>query len=350
MQNILSLDFDQLSQVLVELGEKKFRAKQVWQWLHEKRITSFRQMRNLSASLQSLLEDNFYIYSLTELECKVAGDSLTAKWLYSTEDGTAMMEAVLIREIRGKRRTLCVSCMSGCPVGCVFCATGQGGYERNLESGEIVEQIYRADKYCREIDGKSLTNVVFMGMGEPLMNYDAVLKTTKLITDESGMNLSGRHITISTVGVPSGIERLAAEGVNYRLAISLHAPEQKLREELIPVAKKWQLQDLIKSLKTFSRSASRHITIEYCLIDKLNDSKSQARELADLLRGIPCKINLIPLNPTEGFEHSPPAAERIRAFQSTLEKEGYATLLREEKGRDINAACGQLRLEKKFNK
>ena len=258
-----------------------------------------------------------------------------------------MIETVLIREIKGRRRTVCVSCMSGCPIGCVFCATGQGGFDRNLSCAEILEQIYTVDRRCYEIDGRGISNIVFMGMGEPLLNSDNVFKSISIITDENGLYLGGRKITISTAGIISGIELMIEKGMNCRLAISLHAPEQQLREKLIPVAAKYKLSELINVLKKFSRVASRSITIEYCLIDRVNSSKKQARILADLLRGIDCKINLIPLNPTDDCQMQAPPAEKIRAFQNTLEAHGYNVLLREEKGQDIAAACGQLRAKNK---
>ncbi len=346
MKSILGLDFSELSAVMEEMGEKKFRAKQLWQWLHQKRVVNFDAMRNISAVLKEKIAQRYTLSFLKEIEHKVSSDCLTEKWLFeSAEEGT-LIESVLIREIKGNRRTVCVSCMSGCPIGCTFCATGQSGFERNLSSAEILEQIYTVDRRCYQIDGKGISNIVFMGMGEPLLNLDNVLNTCKILQDENGMHIGGRKITISTVGVISGIHRLIELGCNYRLAISLHAPEQKLREQLIPTAVKWRLPELINSLREFSKTASRNITIEYCLIDKINSSKKQARELVELLKGLDCKINLIPLNPTAGCDYAAPPADKVRAFQRTLEAHGYNVLLREEKGRDIDAACGQLRANK----
>ncbi len=347
---ILDYDMNELTTRLIELGEKKFRAKQLWQWLHQKIVSTPQQMTNLSKTFMAMLNEEFVFSSLKEQKHLVSKDELTEKWLFSPDlnsgvipDTPTYIESVLIREIKGRRRTVCVSCMSGCPIGCAFCATGQCGFERNLTSGEILEQIYTVERRCTENDQPGLTNIVFMGMGEPLLNYDHVIKAARTVCSEDGLNMSGRHVTISTVGIPSGIRRLAAENVNFRLALSLHAPEQKLRESLIPVAAKWKLPDIISALKEFSQTSSRHITIEYCLINKINDSKKQARELVELLKPIPCKVNLIPLNPTEEFNHTPPPKDRIRAFQSTLESHGLSATLREEKGQDINAACGQLR-------
>lgn len=347
MKSILGLSVNELTENIEIIGEKKFRAAQVWQWLHQKRVESYSQMTNLSKGLISKLEENFILSSFTLQKHQVSKDKLTEKWLFQTKDQSAVIETVLIREINGNRRTVCVSCMSGCPVGCVFCATGQGGFDRNLSCAEIIEQIYTVDRRCQETDGKGVSNIVFMGMGEPLLNIDNVLKACSILQHADGFFIGGRKITISTAGIVSGIYRLIELGCNYRLAISLHAPEQGLREKLIPVASKWKLPELIRALKDFSQVASRSITIEYCLIDKLNSSKKHARELVELLKGIDCKVNLIPLNPTEDCEYAAPPRDKIRAFQNTLESHGMNVLLREEKGRDIDAACGQLRAKNK---
>ncbi len=347
MKSILGLDFPELSAEIEAMGEKKFRAKQLWQWLHQKRVANFDAMRNIPALLKDKISAKYSLSLLKEIEHRVSSDGLTEKWLLESSDDSTLIESVLIREIKGSRRTVCVSCMSGCPIGCVFCATGQSGFERNLSSAEILEQIYTVDRRCYQIDGKGISNIVFMGMGEPMLNLDNVLRACSILQDENGIHIGGRKITISTVGVISGILRLIERGSNYRLAISLHAPEQKLREQLIPTAAKWRLPELINALREFSRTASRNITIEYCLIDRINSSKQQARELVDLLKGIDCKINLIPLNPTTGCEYTAPPADKIRAFQNTLEAHGLNVLLREEKGRDIDAACGQLRANNK---
>lgn len=347
MKSILGLDLPELTEEILRFGDKKFRAAQIWQWLHQKRVQEFGGMTNISRQLQTQLESEYSLYNLEEVEHKISADKLTEKWLFSSAGASTMIESVLIREIRGSRRTVCVSCMSGCPVGCVFCATGQGGFDRNLTCAEILEQIYIIDRHCREVDNKGISNIVFMGMGEPLLNLDNVLKACGILQHEQGLNIGGRKITISTAGVVSGIYRMIELGCNYRLALSLHAPEQKLREKLIPIAAKWRLPELMKALRDFSRTASRNITIEYCLIDRVNSSKKQARELVELLKGLDCKINLIPLNPTDDCEYAAPSADSVRAFQRTLESHGMNVLLREEKGQDIAAACGQLRAERK---
>lgn len=347
--SLLNCSLEDLQQRLQELGEPVFRARQLWQWLHQKLAADYAEMSNLGKALRDKLAAAYPLYVLQQLEHRVSSDELTEKWLFraagraEATGAEAHVESVLIREQSHKRRTLCVSCMSGCPVGCAFCATGQDGFERNLTAGEILEQIYRGQRRVLERDGEGLTNLVFMGMGEPLLNYDNVLRAASLISSPEGINLGGRHITISTVGVPSGIRRLCEEGHNFRLALSLHAPEQSLREQIIPTAKQWPFSELLPALREFANHTSRQLTMEYCLIHNFNDSKAQARQLAELLRGIPCKINLIPLNPTPGFDRLPPPPDRIRAFQDALERNGLSATLRQEKGADIDAACGQLR-------
>lgn len=346
MRGLLDLDREGLERELAALGEPPFRVRQLWQWLHQKLAANWDEMSNLSKPLREKLAANFQLYALHEDEHLISGDELTEKWLFSTTattEANAHVESVLIREQNHKRRTLCISCMSGCPIGCLFCATGQDGFERNLTTGEILEQVYRAQRRVLQHDNEGLSNLVFMGMGEPLLNYDRVVAAASLISSPEGINLGGRHITISTVGIPSGIRRLCQEGHNFRLALSLHAPEQSLRAEIIPAAKKWPLSELLPALREFAAHSSRQLTIEYCLIHQFNDRKAQARQLADLLQGIPCKINLIPLNPTPAFDRLPPPPDRIRAFQGTLESHGISATLRQEKGADINAACGQLR-------
>jgi len=375
-RHLLSLSIDQLADCVMRLREKKFRVKQLYDWLHAKRVFSFDEMRNLSKPFRETLMKHYILRTFQQAEHYVSADELTEKWLWHTPlhdedfelvfpDGVQTdtqpfqakkisvghIEAVLIREIRQTRRTVCISCSIGCPIGCVFCASGQHGIDRNLTQGEILEQVYRVDAACRQrTPDCGVTNVVFMGMGEPLLNYDEVIAAARIMADEDGMNLSGRHITISTSGVVPGILRLSEEHTNFRLALSLHAPNQALRETLIPTAKKWKLPELIDALKTFSRTSSRDITIEYCMVDHVNDELSHADELCKLLRGIPCKINLIPYNPVSEYPKHPSSPQRVKAFGSALEKRGLPYTVRKEKGQDINAACGQLRAAQKNEK
>ncbi|GHS94820.1 putative dual-specificity RNA methyltransferase RlmN [Planctomycetales bacterium] len=336
--SLLALTLAELQALLPR--QPRFRAAQLWDWLHRSRVDDFAAMKNLPASLRQTLSDGFVVRELREAERLTATDRLTEKWLYFS--GDAAIETALIREIRGRRRTLCVSCMCGCPVGCAFCATGQGGFTRPLTVAEIVEQVYRADRHCAETDGAGLSNVVFMGMGEPLLNYAAVVAAAGIVSSPDGLNLGNRQITVSTVGIPAGILRLAQEHPAYRLAFSLHAPTQALREQLIPLARQYPLTAVLPALEIFANATSRRLTIEYCLIAGVNDDLAQARQLNALLRNLPAQINLIPFNPIGGDARHwrPPAAAQVRAFQDALK---FPATLRAEKGRDINAACGQLR-------
>lgn len=336
---MLALYPDEITSVITAKGFPKFRGQQLWQWLQKQRVASFDAMNNLPAALRAELAKDYQVWRFQEREHLVSRDGLTEKWLYSS-DGTPI-ETALIREIRGRRRTVCVSCMCGCPVNCVFCATGQGGFTRNLRAAEIVEQIYRADARCLEHDHEGVTNIVYMGMGEPLLNYDEVIRSAEIISHQQGFNLGHRHITISTMGIADRILQLAEEHPAFRLAISLHATEQQQRERLIPLAKKFPLPELFSALHRFAERTSRRLMIEYCLIKEVNDTLADATRLKKLLAGLPVQINLIPLNPTPTCPYKTPEPQRVRAFQDALGD--MPVTLREEKGRDINAACGQLR-------
>lgn len=387
-RNILSLSPDAIEALVREGGEPRYRSDQLFAWLHEKRVETFEAMHNLPTRLRQTLATQYTCRSLTPLEHRISQDGLTEKWLWETtasfpekeeaqgereradfltlppflpspslnEENRSRnsatpptFETVLIRELRGTRRTVCVSCAIGCPLGCVFCATGASGWLRPLSVGEILEQIYRVDAACRgggpqgSNSAQRVDHVVFMGMGEPLLHLETVLAAIAILTDPRGIHLSARHITLSTVGVTPAILRLASLPLAVRLAVSLHAPNQALRETLLPAAKIWPLDPLLEALRIFAEVASREITIEYCLIHNVNDRLRDAEALASLLQGLPCKINLIPLNPVPHYEGKPSPRRQIRAFQSVLERHGRTVTVRYEKGRDIDAACGQLR-------
>ncbi len=347
MRHWLEAGGEDLAAFMAGIGQPAYRARQLADWLHARRVGDFALMGNLPRALRERLAEAGRLRVLTELERRDAADGLTSKWLFAA-DGEAQIESVLIIEKRLSRRTVCVSCMAGCPLGCVFCATGAGGFVRNLSAGEIVEQVYRLDDFARgRGEGMGVSHVVFMGMGEPLLNLEPVLAAAAAFTDPGGMGLSGRHLTISTAGIPEGIRRLAAAGVNYRLALSLHAPNQKLRERLLPAARRWPLAEVLAALDEFAAVSSRDVTHEYCLIDGVNAAPEQARELARLLAGRRGKVNLIPLNPVPGSDLGPPPAGAVRRFQEILEESGIPATVRMEKGAEIGAACGQLRAERK---
>lgn len=343
MRHWLETSEAELADFMAGHGQPAYRAKQLYDWLHGKRAASYAGMANLPKNLRELLAENGALRGLAEVERRDASDGLTSKWLFSASD-SALIESVLIIEKQLSRRTVCVSSMAGCPLGCRFCATGSGGFVRNLGAGEIVEQVYRIDEFSRSLgQGMGVSHIVFMGMGEPLLNLEPVLIAAATFANPRGLGLSGRHITISTAGIPEGIRRLAAARVNYRLALSLHAPNQKVRERLMPAAKRWPLPEVFSALEEFAAVASRALTFEYCLIDGVNASQNDARELARLVSPFDCKMNLIPMNPVSDCEFRPPSAKTVRAFQDILEHAGVAATVRMEKGAEIGAACGQLK-------
>lgn len=347
MQSWLEADRDELSAYFKGIGQPAFRAAQFHDWLHAKRVDDFAAMKNIPAALRGSLAADRSLRVLRPLEERRAADGLTAKWLYAADgDERELIESVLIVEKQHTRRTVCVSCMVGCPLACAFCATGQCGFVRNLSAGEIIEQVYAIDGALRSAGDDGVSHVVFMGMGEPLLNFDAVLRAADAFADAKGMGLSGRHLTISTAGIPEGVERLAASGRNYRLAVSLHAPNQAVRERIMPAAKRWPLAELFPALEKFAASSSRDITFEYCLIDGVNAAEGQARELASLIGGFRAKVNLIPMNAVAGAAMKAPPARAIRRFQEILEAKGISAPVRMEKGAEIGGACGQLRAER----
>ncbi len=352
---LLALDPDDLARLVSSCGEKPFRAQQIHEWMHRQRVDDFSKMTNLPQALRERLASTATLRTLEEVEHLVSADALTEKWLLrlaGTSGGGGLTETVLIREQNLSRWTACLSSAIGCPLGCVFCATGQGGFEKHLTAEAMIEQAYRADAACIGEGAnteRGLTHVVFMGMGEPLLNLDEVLKAARILLDPAGLGLSTRHVTLSTVGVIPGIRRLQREATNLRLAVSLHAPNQALRDDLIPAAAEWPLEDLLPVLREYAVDAGRMLTIEYCLIHGVNDSPARAEELLALLADLPCKINLIPLNPTPGYPGVPSPASRIRTFQDVLEAGGRTVTLRQEKGQDIDAACGQLRAARRYD-
>lgn len=353
MESWLGADRDELAAYCGGAGEPAFRAGQLHGWLHAKRADDFAAMKNLPEALRRRLAADRPLRVLSPLEQRASADGLTEKWLFKAGGGERdLVESVLIIEKEKRRRTVCVSCMIGCPLACAFCATGTYGYVRDLSAGEIIEQAYVMDGALRGKGGEGVSHVVFMGMGEPLLNLGAVLRAADAFADPGGMGLSGRHVTISTVGIPDGIVRLAESGRNYRLAVSLHAPNQAIREQLLPAAKRWPLTQVFAALERFAAVASRAVTFEYCLIDGVNSAEKHARELASLIGGFRAKVNLIPMNPMHsgnaagGGSLRAPSAQAIRRFQEILEARGLSAPVRMEKGADIGGACGQLRAER----
>ena len=318
-------------------GQPAFRAKQIWDWLYVKRVSSADEMKNLPAPLRELLADHFNFQCLEKLETKGASGE-TQKLLFKLADNE-LIETVIIPAPRRQANTVCVSSQVGCRFGCAFCASGQKGVIRNLSAGEIVGEVLAV----AEILGGRPDNVVFMGIGEPFDNYDEVLRAIRILNHPDGLGIGARRITISTCGVVSGIQRLAEEGLQVELSVSLHAPDSEVRSRVMPVNETWPLEELIAVCADYTARTNRIITFEYTLIKGLNDSAAQARQLVKLLRKFSCRVNLIPLSPVEEFDGERPDAETMKIFLETLEKAGINTTFRDSKGSALKAACGQLR-------
>lgn len=338
----------ELDALMLDLGQPRYRADQVLRALYREAPADVDDFRQLPAALrQQLCEAGYTVGTAEEVRRVVSDDGQTTKLLLRMADGT-LIETVLMQypeadPRRHPRSTVCVSTQAGCAMGCVFCATGQMGFERNLRAEEVVAQVVRMARLLRE-RGQHVTNVVFMGMGEPLANYPETIRAVRILTDPRAFGLSQRAITISTVGVLRGIDRLAEEGLQVGLAISLHAPNDALRQELVPTAGPHSVNDLVSAAKRFFRKTGRRVTFEYALIAGKNDSPELARELAALLRGMNTHVNLIPVNPTAGGFRRP-SRRRVLEFERILREAGINTTVRVEKGTEISAACGQLRTD-----
>ena len=320
------------------LGQPKFRAKQIFSWLHEKRVVSFDEMTNIPASLRAVLEENYYINSLKivrKLESKLDG---TVKYLYELKDKNCI-EAVLMRYKHGN--SLCISTQVGCRMGCKFCASTLAGLVRSLEPSEMLDEIYTAVRDS----GERVDSLVLMGIGEPFDNYDNVLKFLKLLSMPGGYNLSLRHVSLSTCGVVDKINKLAEENLGLTLSISLHAPNDEIRSQTMPINNRWGVDELMQACHAYFKATGRRISFEYALIDGVNDEPQHAKELASRLKGMPAHVNLIPVNPVEerGFKRG--SRKKIESFQHQLQNLGVNATIRRELGADINAACGQLRRE-----
>ncbi len=337
MLNLYELTQEQLVDLFKQWGEPTFRAKQVREWLYDKRVSSFEAMKNLPKELRARLEAETTLGTLNMVTEQVSSDR-TAKRLYKLPD-EQLIESVLM-PYDDDRRTACISTQAGCAMGCVFCATGQMGFSRHLTSTEIFEQALRFAIEL-EAEGDRLSNVVLMGMGEPFHNYDASISAIHRLMNDLG--IGARHITVSTVGLVPQIRRFADEGLQVKLAISLHAATDAERVSLLPVNKRWPLAELIDACREYVDKTGRRITFEWAAIQGENDTSEQAHALGKLLKGMLCHVNLIPLNPTGGYHHGPSAGERIDQFIDTLSTYGVTATVRVRRGIDIDAGCGQLK-------
>ena len=339
---LLDLTYNELKEFLTSWGEPIYRANQIWGWLYRALATDFQEMTNLPKGLRERLAEAACLRTMKPLEKRVSADGLTRKVLFALRDDQTI-ESVLMHYER--RHTACISTQVGCALGCVFCATGQSGLVRNLTAGEIVEQVLF---FARFLKAKSerLTNVVLMGMGEPLANYEATWQAIETLTHDDGFDLGARRITISTVGLAPGIRRLADEGKQIGLAVSLHAPTDELRDELVPINRRYPLAQLMAACRHYVERTGRRISFEYALINGINDSPEQARQLAHLVDGLLCHVNLIPLNPVPESPYRPSSQDRILSFQAELNRSKVSNTLRVERGADIRAGCGQLRSQR----
>lgn len=338
--NLLDFDLDGLAAYCESLGEKRFRAVQLFRWIHQKGASDFEQMSDLAKSLRGKLAGTAEIRGLPVISEHRSADG-TVKWLFDVGGGNAV-ETVYIPE--ADRGTLCVSSQAGCAVGCRFCSTGHQGFSRNLSSGEIIAQLWFAEHRLRHGGhDRVIDNVVMMGMGEPLQNYASLVPALKTMLDDHGYGLSRRRVTVSTSGMVGMIDRLR-EDCPVALAVSLHAPNDALRDHLVPLNRKDGLDALLDAcVRYLDRAPRDFVTFEYCMLDGVNDSDEQARELVRLVKGrVPCKFNLIPFNPfpESGLKRSP--RERVTAFAKVLQDAGLVTTIRKTRGDDIDAACGQL--------
>lgn len=343
-ESIYSLQLDELKNWLKEHGEKPFRATQIYEWLYEKRVKTFDEMTNLSKQLRDKLKENFALTTLSTIIKQESKDG-TIKFLFQLQDGYSI-ETVLMRHDYGN--SVCVTTQVGCRIGCTFCASTLGGLKRHLLAGEIVEQVVKVQQALDEVDER-VSHIVIMGIGEPFDNYDAMMNFLKVINHEKGLNIGARHITVSTSGIIPKIYQFADEQLQINFALSLHAPNQELRQKLMPIARAYKLDKLLEAIRYYTNKTGRRVSFEYGLFGGVNDSVEHAEELAKLIKGIKCHVNLIPVNyvPERDYVRTP--KNQIFAFEKTLKKYGINVTIRREQGSDIDAACGQLRAKERVH-
>ncbi|MBZ0178675.1 MAG: 23S rRNA (adenine(2503)-C(2))-methyltransferase RlmN [Melioribacteraceae bacterium] len=340
------LSLEELQETLTEIGEKKFRASQIFNWMYNKHVTSFEQMSNLSKDFRQKLNDNFSLLTLTNVTVNQSKTTKTQKFLFETYDNRKI-ESVIIPD--GDRITLCLSTQVGCPLDCKFCATGLMGYKRNLSAGEIVDQYILTSL---EIPPQKITNIVYMGMGEPLLNYQGTLNSLKIFTDEKSTGLSRQKITVSTAGIPHRIVDLADSGLRVKLALSLHSCFDEIRNQIMPINEKYSLKELKETIRYYSEQTKTRITFEYTMLKGINDRDEDIKAITKLCRSIPSKINIIPFNSIKHMapdgisaELEPTEMKRINQFADELRKNNVTVMLRDTQGDDIAAACGQLAIK-----
>ncbi len=334
--DIKSFNLTELTELLVSMGEKGFRAKQIYQWLHVKQVESFEEMTNIGKNLLQKLEETCELVTLKKEAVQISKEDGTRKYLFLLEDGN-VIESVLMRYKHGN--SVCISSQVGCRMGCRFCASTLDGLVRGLRPSEMLDQIYQIGKDI----GERISNVVVMGTGEPMDNYDNLLRFIHMLSDENGLNISQRNLTVSTCGVVPKMRELADEGLQITLALSLHASSQEKRLELMPVANKYEIHEVVEACRYYFEKTGRRVTFEYSLVGGVNDTEEDARALVALIHGMNCHVNLIPVNPIKERAYVQPNHEAILNFKNRLEKNGINVTIRREMGRDIDGACGQLR-------
>lgn len=335
--DLRSLSYEEVENLILSISEAKYRAGQIFEWIHKKQADNFDDMKNIPSKLKDkLLSSGYEIFSVTKVRMQESKEDGTRKYLFELHDGE-YVESVFMRYSHGN--SVCVSSQVGCRMGCSFCASTLDGLVRNLSAGEILGQIYAIMKDT----GERVSNVVIMGSGEPFDNYDNVLSFMRLLNSEKGINISGRNVTVSTCGLVEKIRQFADEEMSVTLAISLHASNDEKRRQIMPIANRYSIDEIIAACKYFFDKTGRRLTFEYSLIAGVNDSETEAKELSSLLKGLNCHVNLIPVNPVKETGYKSPSREAALSFKNKLEKNHINVTIRREMGRDIDGACGQLR-------
>ena len=336
MIDIKSMDIKELTDYIVSLGEKKFRAGQIYDWMHKKLVTSFDEMSNLPVSLRERLKKECSFMVLKEVTVRVSKLDETRKYLFLLPDGN-IIESVYMKYPHGN--SVCVSSQVGCRMGCTFCASTLDGLLRNLTPAEMLEQVYRIQSSL----GKRISNLVVMGAGEPMDNYDNLIKFIHMLSDENGLNISQRNITVSTCGIVPNMLKLADENLSITLALSLHAPNDEIRKSLMPIANKYKIEEVLAACTNYFEKTGRRVTFEYSLVSGVNDNKEEAKRLIALVKDLKVHINLIPVNPIKERDYKQSTPKAVLEFKNLLEKNNINVTIRKEKGGDIEGACGQLR-------
>ena len=335
MTDVKSMTMEELKEFMTKIGEKPFRAKQIYAWLHQQLVTSWDEMTNLSKSLREKLSA-YPITALTQADVRISKIDGTRKYLFQLEDGN-VIESVLMRYHHGN--SVCISSQVGCRMGCRFCASTIGGLTRCLKPSEMLDQIYR----IQADTGERVANVVVMGTGEPMDNYDNLVRFVRMLTDENGLGISQRNVTVSTCGIVPKMYDLAEEKLQITLALSLHAPNDEKRQELMPIANKYELSEVLEACDDYYKQTGRRVTFEYSLVAGVNDGPDDVKELTGILKHRNCHLNLIPVNPIKERNFKKPDSKKAMEFQNKLEKNGINVTIRRERGSDIDGACGQLR-------